>query len=100
MLQKHCVKLVRIWHFSSPYFLLLRLNTDIYFVDLRIYECGKLQTRNTSNTDTSYLVEALGFYVFTHHFASFKATFLIAEEFWEELVKGLSAIFASNIKRV
>ena len=53
----HYVKSVRIRSFSGPYFPALRLNTEIYFVnlciqsDLRIQsECGKLRKRKSANT--------------------------------------------------
>ena len=46
----HCVKSVRIW---SPHFPAFGLNTETYFVNLRIQsECGKMRTRKTSDTET------------------------------------------------
>ena len=54
----HCVESVRIQRFSDPYFPLFGLNTERYSVSLRIqYECGKIRTRKTPNTDTFYVVE-------------------------------------------
>ena len=32
----HCMKSVQIWSFSGPYFPVCGLNTEIYFVNLRI----------------------------------------------------------------
>ena len=53
----YCVKSIRIWSFSGPYIPVIRLNTDIYSVDLRIQsECGNIGTRKTSNTDFFYRV--------------------------------------------
>ena len=43
----HCVKTVRIWSFSGPYFPTFGLNTG----DTES-ECGKIRTRKTPNTDT------------------------------------------------
>ena len=51
----HCVKSARIWSYSGPYFPAFGLNTERYFVSLRIRsKCGKIRTRITPNTDTSY----------------------------------------------
>ena len=47
----HCIGSVRIWSFSGPYFPTLGL------INLRIqYECGKIRTRETPNTDTFHVV--------------------------------------------
>ena len=46
----HCMKSVGIWNFSGPYFPAFRLNFPVQF------ECGKIQTRKTPNTDTFYVV--------------------------------------------
>ena len=55
---KHCVKSVRIWSFSGPYFLAFRLNTERYRVSVRIqFECGKIWTRKTPKTDTFHAVK-------------------------------------------
>ena len=55
---KHCVKSVRIWSFSGPYFLVFRLNTERYGVFVRIqFECGKIWTRKTPKTDTFHAVK-------------------------------------------
>ena len=55
---KHCVKSVRIWSFSGPYFLAFRLNTERYRVSVRIqFECGKISTRKTPKTDTFHAVK-------------------------------------------
>ena len=55
--QKHCVKSVRIRSYSGPYFPAFAINTERYFVSLRINsECGKIWTRMTPNTDTFYAV--------------------------------------------
>ena len=56
----HCVKSVRIWSYSGPYFPAFRLNTERYEVSLRIqFECGKIWTRITPYTDTLYAVYLL-----------------------------------------
>ena len=53
----HCVKSVRIWSFSGPYFPVFRLNKDRYGVSLRIpSECGKIRTKKFPNTDTFHVV--------------------------------------------
>ena len=55
--QHHCVKSVRIRSYSDPYFPAFGLNTERYFVSLRIQsECGKIWTRITPNTDTFHAV--------------------------------------------
>ena len=53
----HCIKSVRIWSFSGPYFPAFGLNTEIYKVNLRTQlECEKTRTRKTRNMDTFYAV--------------------------------------------
>ena len=45
----HCVECVQIRSYSGPYFLVFRLNMEIYSVNLRIQsECRKIQTRKNS----------------------------------------------------
>ena len=57
----HCVKSVRIGSYSGPHFPAFRLNTERYYVSLRIQsECVKMWTRITSNTDTFYAVSEYG----------------------------------------
>ena len=57
ILERHCVKSVRIGSFYAPYFPAFGLNTERNSVSLRIqYECGKIRTRQTPNTDTFYEV--------------------------------------------
>ena len=46
----HCVKSVRIWSYSGPYFPIVALNTERYGVSREI------QTRITLNTDIFYAV--------------------------------------------
>ena len=54
----HCLKSIRIWSFSSPYFLVLRFNMEIYFLSGHIQsECGEMRTRKTPNTDTFQAVD-------------------------------------------
>ena len=49
----HCVKSARIQSYSGPNFPAFGLNTERYFISLRIhFECGKMWTRITPNTDT------------------------------------------------
>ena len=52
------MKSVRIRSYSGPYFSAFGLNTERYSVSLRIqFECGKMRTRITPNTDTFYGVD-------------------------------------------
>ena len=49
--EHHCVKSVRLWSYSGPYFPSFRLNTERYGVSFRNQsECGKIRTRITPNT--------------------------------------------------
>ena len=51
----HCVKSVRIWRYSGPYFPPFRLNMERYGASLRIQSrYGKIWTRIIPNTDTFY----------------------------------------------
>ena len=53
----HFVKSVLIRSFSGSYFPAFGLNTERYFVSLRIQsDCRKIRTRITPNTDTFYAV--------------------------------------------
>ena len=53
----HCVKSVRIRSYPGPHFPAPGLNTERYEVSLRIqFECGKMRTKITPNTDTFYAV--------------------------------------------
>ena len=53
----HCANSSHIRSYSVPYFPKFGLNTERYFVYLRIQsECGKIQTRITPNTDAFYAV--------------------------------------------
>ena len=57
----HCVKIVRIWSCSGPYFPAFGLNTKIYSLSLRFQsKCGKIRTRITPNKDTLHAL--LSFY--------------------------------------
>ena len=57
MVTNHCVKSVRIWSYSGPYFPAFGLNTERCSVSLRIQsECGKMRTGITPNTDIFYAV--------------------------------------------
>ena len=57
VMNRYYVKRVRIRSYSGPYFPALGLNTERYPISLRIQsECGKIQTRMTSNTDTFHVV--------------------------------------------
>ena len=48
----HCMKNVRVWSFSGPYFPAFGLNTERYGIFLPIQtECSKIWTRKTPNTD-------------------------------------------------
>ena len=49
----HCVKSIRIWSFSGPYFLAFQLNMERYSVFLCIQpEWRKIRSRKTPNRDT------------------------------------------------
>ena len=53
----HCVKSDRIRSYSGLHFPTFGLNTDRHSVSLRIqFKCGKMWSRITRNTDTSYAV--------------------------------------------
>ena len=53
----HCIKSVRIRSYSGPYFPAFGLTTERYEVSLHIqFECWKMWTRITPNTDTFYAV--------------------------------------------
>ena len=53
----HCVKSVRIRSFSGQYFPAFGMNTERYGVSPHIQsKCGKIQTRQTPNTDTFHAV--------------------------------------------
>ena len=53
-----CVKGIRVWSFSGPYFPAFGLNTEKYRISLRIKsQCRKIRTRKTPNTDTFYVVK-------------------------------------------
>ena len=55
-----CVKSIRIWSFSGPYFPTFGLNTERYWTYLRIQsECRKIRTRKIPNMDTFQTVYAL-----------------------------------------
>ena len=58
---RHCLKSVRIWSYSGPYFPAFGLYTKRYFVSLRIQsEGGKILTRITPNMDAFYEVRMIG----------------------------------------
>ena len=51
------MKSVRIQSFSGPHFPAFGLNMEIYVVNLLIqFECGKIRTRKTRNTESFYAV--------------------------------------------
>ena len=52
----HCVRSVRIWSFSGPYFPAFRLNTEIWIFLRTQAECRKIRTRKTPNMDTFHAV--------------------------------------------
>ena len=60
-LQKQdCVKNVRVWSYSGPYFPEFRLNTERYSVSLRIHsKSEKMRVKITPNTDTFCAVQCL-----------------------------------------
>ena len=58
----HCVKRVLIRRFSGPYYAALKLNTEIYSVNLRIQsKWGIIRTRKTSQLGTFYAVPLYSF---------------------------------------
>ena len=80
----HCVKSVRFWSYSGPYFPAYGPNTKRYSVSLRIQsECGKIRTRITLNTDKFYAVDCTIFQLlaqlkrsfFFEHFLRFSVKF-------------------------
>ena len=55
---QHWVKNVHFQSFSGPYFPAVRLNTDIYSVNLHIQSgCRKIRTKKTPNMDTFHAVQ-------------------------------------------
>ena len=59
----HCMKNVRIRRFSSEYFPVFGLSTEIYGVNLPIQsQCEKIWTRKTTNTDIFYAVLTVKIY--------------------------------------
>ena len=57
---RHCMKSVRIRSYSGPHFPAFGLNAERYGVSLCIqFECGKIRTRTTPNTDSFYAVRLL-----------------------------------------
>ena len=104
-----CMKNVRIWSFSCPFFQALGLNTERYSVSLHIQsECGKVQTRKSPNANTFHTVCFCMMLLTSRHclfFSSsqFKQTnwkmftikkFLLCHEifFWNKIVKNGSWI--------
>ena len=56
----HCLKSVRIWSFSGPYFPAFTLNTERCSLSLRTQSnFGKIRTGKTPNTDTFHAVSKL-----------------------------------------
>ena len=55
---KRCARSVQVRSFSGPYFLICRLNTEIYFENIRIQsKYGKMQTRKSPYLDTFHAVK-------------------------------------------
>ena len=53
----HCVKSIRIRSYYGSYFSAFGLNKERHGVSIRIqFECGKMRTRITPNTDTFHAV--------------------------------------------
>ena len=52
VIDKHCVKNIRIRSYSRPYCPAFELNMERY-----LSKCGKIRTRITPNTDTSHAVK-------------------------------------------
>ena len=56
--KQHCVESARIRGYSGPYFPTFGMNTERYGVSLRMqFEFGKIRTKISPNTDTSYAVK-------------------------------------------
>ena len=56
----NCVKSIRIWSFSGPFFPGFGLNTVRYSASLHIQsECGKVRARKTPITNTFYAVHTI-----------------------------------------
>ena len=57
---KHCVKSVRIWSFSGPYFPTFPLNTERYGASLHVQsECGNMRIRKTPNPNVFHAVKSI-----------------------------------------
>ena len=57
----NCVKSIRIWSYSGPYFSAFGLITEKYGVSLHMQsKCEKIRTRITPNTDTFHAVDRKG----------------------------------------
>ena len=85
-LKEHCVKCVRIWSYSGPYFPAFGMNMERYSVSLRIHsKCGKIRTGITPNTDTFHAVEVAS--CFSH----------ISNNFLEMLIRRDNFIFSITV---
>ena len=62
------MKSARIKSFSGPYYPAFGLNTETYYVNLRIQsEWRDMQTRKTPNTDTFYVALRMTAFVFNNN---------------------------------
>ena len=62
------MKSARIKSFSGPYFPAFGLNTETYYVNIRIQsEWRYMQTRKTPNTDTFYVALRMTAFVFNNN---------------------------------
>ena len=59
----YCVKSVRIWSFSGPYFPAFGLNKERYIPS----ECGKIRSRKTTNTHIFHAVYAYIYLMSVYH---------------------------------
>ena len=75
-----CVKCVRIRSYSRPCFPAFELNTERYpYLSVFSFECGKIHTRITPNTDTFHAVYVKRAEIFSKSDASFVKTITFFE---------------------
>ena len=95
----HCGKSVRIWSFFDSYFPAFGLNAKRCFIPLRIqWDCGKIRTRRTPNTDTFHTV-----FIINVHPCYFEKLGLIKEilvKFIKSLNTSITDLLGGDLVRV
>ena len=92
---KHCVKIVRVWSFSGPYFSEFGLNTERYQVSLRIQsKCRKIRNWESPNIDTFHLVKDNER---NNEFWNYLKHLVIRENISEKLDFSCYYLFAKNV---